>query len=74
MLVEALPKLVDGRSGRFGTDIEQNAHVRLDQRAKRVEEPSVTIELLLVLLLQTEDDLNRAGTLRNFASLRNDHT
>ena len=57
MLVEALPKLIDGCSGRFGTDIEQNAHVRLDQRAKRVEEPSVTIELLLVLLLQAEDDL-----------------
>ena len=57
MPVEALPEIVNGRASGLGSDIEQNAHVGLDKRAKRVEEPSVTIELLLVLLLQAEDDL-----------------
>ena len=57
MPVEALPEIVNGRASGLGSDIEQNAHVWLDQRAERVEEPSVTIELLLVLLLQAEDDL-----------------
>jgi hypothetical protein len=31
--------------------------VGLDQRAERIEEPAVTVELLLVLLLETEYDL-----------------
>ncbi len=46
-----------------------NLTVRLDQRTKGVEEPSVTVQLLLVLLLQTEDDLNGAGTLRDLAGI-----
>lgn len=36
--------------------------VRLDEGAKGVEEPSVAIQLFLVLLLQTKDDLHRAST------------
>lgn len=46
-----------------------NLTVRLDQRTKGIEEPSVAVQLLLVLLLQTEDDLNGASTLRYLARI-----
>lgn len=41
--------------------------VRLDERAKSVEEPTMTVEFFLVLLLQAEYDLYRASRLRYFA-------
>ena len=37
--------------------------VGLDEGTKGVEEPSVTVQLLLVLFLETEDDLNVASSL-----------
>ena len=37
--------------------------VGLDEGTKGVEEPSVTVQLLLVLFLETEDDLNGASSL-----------
>jgi hypothetical protein len=46
--------------------------IGVDQGTESVEEPAVAVELLLVLLLQTEDDLNRADTRRHFSSVR-DH-
>ena len=72
MLVEAFPKLVDGSTRRFRADIEQDANIGFDQRAERIEEPPVAIELLLILLLQAEYDLHRASTLRYLASICND--
>ena len=63
MPVEALPEIVNGRASGLGSDIEQNAHVGLDEWTKRIEKPSVTVEFLLVLLLQTENDLNGAGAM-----------
>ncbi len=35
----------------------------LQQRSKGVEEPAVTVDLLLILLLHTEDDLRRYDAL-----------
>lgn len=46
--------------------------VGLDERAEGVEEPPMTVELLLVLLLQAEDDLNRTCALRHFTLVRDD--
>jgi hypothetical protein len=46
--------------------------MRLDQRAKRIEEPSVTVQLLLVLLLEAEQDLDRTGSWRHLATVGND--
>lgn len=43
--------------------------VGVDQRPKCVEEPPVTIELLLVLLLQAEEDLNWASTRRHLSGV-----
>jgi hypothetical protein len=54
VLVKALPQLVDRGAGGLGADIEQDAHVGLDERPKCVEEPPMAVKLLLVLLLETE--------------------
>lgn len=47
--------------------------IGLDKRTKGIEEPPMTVELLLVLLLQAENDLHRARSLRNFTRFRNDN-
>ena len=41
----------------------------LDEGTEGVEEPTVTVQFLLVLLLQAENDLDRAGSLADFAIL-----
>lgn len=47
--------------------------IRVDQWTESVKEPAVTVELLLVLLFQAEDDLNWAVPSRHLPSLRNDY-
>jgi hypothetical protein len=37
--------------------------IRIDQRTKGVEEPTMAIEFLLVLLLEAEEDLDGTGCL-----------
>ena len=69
MLVEALPQLVDRRARGFCTDIKKNTNIGLDERPKRVEEPSVTVQLLLVLLLQAENNLHGTCSLRDFTRI-----
>ena len=66
------PEFIDRRAGGLRADIEQDANIGFDQRAERIEEPPVAIELLLILLLQAEYDLHRASTLRYLASICND--
>ena len=61
--VEGLPQMVDGGRTRHGTDVQQHADVRLQKGTKRVEEPAVRVDLLLVLLLETEDNLDGYQTL-----------
>lgn len=50
-------------------DPQTDLTIRLDERAKRVEEPPMTVELLLVLLLEAENDLDGARAVRGFTSL-----
>ena len=47
--------------------------VRLNQWAKGIEEPSVAIQLFLILFLQAEQDLNGTCSLRDFASFSDNH-
>ena len=55
------------------TQCEAKEHtVGSDERAKGVEEPSVAVQLFLVLLLQTKDDLHRASTSGYLARLGHD--
>jgi hypothetical protein len=55
--------MVYGRRAWHGAHIKQNAHVRLEDGAKRIEEPAMRVDLLLVLLFETENDLHRNNTL-----------
>ena len=50
--------MVDRRGSRHGSDIEENADIGLQDGAERVEEPTVRVDFLLVLLLQAKDDLD----------------
>lgn len=49
--------MVQRRAARSGTDVEQNADVRVQGLPKGVEEPTMRVQLPLVLFLQTEDQL-----------------
>jgi hypothetical protein len=73
MCVEAFPQLIDGRACGLRAYIEQDTYIGLDKGSKGVEEPSVTVQLFLVLLFQAEDDLNGTGTRRNLPILRYDY-
>jgi hypothetical protein len=57
--VETLPEVVDGGRAGHGADVEEDADVGFQDRSERVEEPPVRVDLLLVLLFQAEDDLDR---------------
>jgi hypothetical protein len=63
------PELVDGGSSGLWSNVEQNADIGLDQGAKGVEEPAMTVEFLLVLFLETENDLNGASASGDLASI-----
>ena len=51
--------MVYRRRARHGTHIKEDADVGLEDGAKGVEEPSMRVDLLLVLFFETKDDLNR---------------
>jgi hypothetical protein len=61
-------------NGRGLTKAFNKLTVWLDKRAKSVEKPAMTIQLLLVLLLEAEDDLHGTGSLRYFTCVGNDDT
>ena len=56
--VERLPQMINRGGAGHHTDVQKDANVRLKNRPKRVEEPSVRIDLLLTFLLQAKDDLH----------------
>lgn len=63
--------MINRAGTRLGTDIEEDANVGLKNRAKRIEEPAVGVDLLLIFLLQTKDDLHGNNTfLRAFDLVR----
>lgn len=56
--VERLPEVIDRGRTWPRAYVEQYAHIRLQDGPKGVEEPAVRVDLLLILLLETENDLN----------------
>ncbi|KAI6752785.1 hypothetical protein HG530_013537 [Fusarium avenaceum] len=58
VVVETLPKSKERSGTGLGTGIEQDTHLRVQDTTESVEEPSMRVDLLGVLLLQTEDHLN----------------
>jgi hypothetical protein len=69
--VKRLPKMINRAWTRHCTDVEQDANIGLEDGAKGIKEPTVGIDLLLVLLFETKDDLDGHNTfLRAFNLVR----
>jgi hypothetical protein len=65
VVVEGFPQSQERLGTGFRTGIEQDTDFRVQNAAERVEQPTVGVDLLAVLLFQTEDHLHRgqsAGT------------
>ena len=56
--IERFPQVVYRHWTRHSTYIEQNTKVGLEDGAESVEEPSMRVDLLLVLLFKAKDDLD----------------
>ena len=64
VVVEGFPESEQGLVARLGTSVEQNANLGIENATESGEQPSVRVDLLGVLLLQTEHHLDgrkRAG-------------
>ena len=55
--------MVDRARAGPGANVQKDANVWLKNRSKGIEEPSVRVDLLLILLLETEDNLHRYDSL-----------
>ena len=71
VVVERLPQMVDSFVSRFGTSVDENANLGVHDLPKRIEEPAVRVDLLLVLRLDDEDELDGHEVVR-VIRLRND--
>lgn len=58
--IECLPQIVDTASSGSSSGINQHANVGLQHLAESLKEPSMRIDLLLILLLEAEQDLHRS--------------
>ena len=56
--IKRLPEMINRAWPRHCTDIEQDANIWLENRAKGVEEPTMGVDLFLIFLFETEDDLH----------------
>jgi len=59
VVVEAFPECKKGLGARLGTSIKQNAYFRVQNAANGGKKPSVRVDLLCVLLLETKHHLHR---------------
>lgn len=59
VIVEGLPEVIDRLATGFGTCINQDTDFGLQHLADGVEEPTVRVNLLLVLSLNDQDNLTR---------------
>ena len=59
VVVEGLPESQQGLVARLGTGIQQDDHFGIENAAKAIEQPSVRVDFLAVLLLQAEHHLHR---------------
>lgn len=56
--IKCFPEMVQAVRTRSSSDIKQDANIGLEHRPKRVEEPSVRVDLLLVMFFHEENDLS----------------
>lgn len=57
IVMESFPQIVDRPLSRFRTGIQQANDIRLKMFTNRVEQPSMRVDLLRILLFETEDEL-----------------
>jgi hypothetical protein len=50
--------MINGRWSGHRSDIQEHADVGLEDGTKGIEEPTMRVDLLLVLLFEAENDLN----------------
>ena len=55
--------MVDRARAGPGADVQKDANVWLENRSKGIEEPAMRVDLLLILLFETEDNLHRYDSL-----------
>lgn len=64
VVIESFPEVEQRLVARLRTSIEQNANFRVQNTAEGIEKPSVRVDLLAVLLLETEHHLHRRKSAR----------
>jgi hypothetical protein len=55
--IKCFPEVIQAIRTRPSPNIEQDADIRLQNRTKRIEEPPMRVDFLLIVLLHEEDDL-----------------
>ena len=56
--IKRLPQMINRSWARLCANIKQDANIGLEDGAEGVEKPAVRINLLLIFLLETKDDLH----------------
>lgn len=67
--LKRFPKRVYTRSTRLCSGVNQHAHIGIQHRAESLEEPTMRVDLLLIVFLQTKHYLYRACVLSPRAEL-----
>lgn len=57
--IEGLPQMVNGATAGLGTSVDKHADIGIQNAPKGLEEPTMRVDLLLVLFLEAEQHLNR---------------
>ena len=65
--IKCLPQVIDRSGSRHGSDVNKDANVGLEDGTESVEEPTMRVDLFLVLFLQAEQDLY--GNMATFGPL-----
>ena len=58
VIVESLPQCKERLRSGFGSGIEKDTDLRIEDSSKGIEKPSMRIDFFAVLLLETEDHLH----------------
>lgn len=62
VVIESLPKSEEGARAGLSTRIEQDSNFGVQDSTKGIEQPTMRVDLLAVLLLQAENELHRRQT------------
>ncbi|KAI6765726.1 hypothetical protein HG530_006796 [Fusarium avenaceum] len=72
VIVKAFPERQQGARAGLGSGVDENGDFWVENAAKGVEQPAMRIDLLAVLLLQTEDELHGREIAMRLVGVRSD--